>query len=151
MFAPKNILVPTDFSEPAGIALNYAKDFARLNNATLHIVHVIEIIVYPIGWTYPAVDATVGNRFHLENSEKELQNIARSLEHENFTVRTQTLEGGDPSNEIVEYAKRHHVDLICIATHGRTGLGRLFLGSTTERVLRRAQCPVLTVHRPKEE
>jgi nucleotide-binding universal stress UspA family protein len=150
MFAPTNILIPTDFSDPSGTALNYAKDIARLNNATLHIVHVIEIIVYPIGWTYPEADAVVGNHFHWENSENELQKLAKTLAHEDFHVRTQTLEGGDPSNEIVDYANKHNIDLICIATHGRTGLGRLFLGSTTERVIRKAHCPVLTVHRSKE-
>lgn len=150
MFTPKNILVPTDFSEPALIALEHAKDIARSNNATLHIVHAIEPIIYPAEWGFPSTEFAQAGQYLAEMSSQQLQKIADTLTAEGFGIKTQTLQGGGASGEIVEYAEANGIDLIVIATHGRSGLEHFFLGSTTERVLRRATCPVLTVRRKKE-
>lgn len=150
MFAPKNILVPTDFSDPAECALQYAKDLARMNNATLHIVHALEMVTYPTGWTYPGIESLESKQYYAELSDKELQPKAEALRAEGFTVVTKTLRNTNSSEGIIEYALENDIDLICIATHGRTGLGRFFLGSTTERVLRKVQCPVFVVRRKED-
>jgi nucleotide-binding universal stress UspA family protein len=56
---------------------------------------------------------------------------------------------GTPSEEIVNYADEHEIDLIVMGTHGRTGVARVLLGSVAEKVVRKAPCPVLTVHNPE--
>ena len=58
---------------------------------------------------------------------------------------------GKPSDEIVRYAKEHEIDVVVMGTHGRQGVARAVLGSVAERVVRRASCPVLTVHHPEHE
>jgi nucleotide-binding universal stress UspA family protein len=150
MFASKNILVPTDFSEPADCALQYAKDLARTNGATLHLVHAIEMVTYPTGWTYPGIESIESRQYYAELSDKELQKRAEALHKEGFSVQIQTLTSGTASDGIAEYAALSSINLICIATHGRSGLGHFFLGSTTERLLRKTHCPVLVVRRKED-
>jgi nucleotide-binding universal stress UspA family protein len=151
MFTPKNILVPTDFSAPSVIALDHAKDIARTYSATLHIVHAIEPIIYPAEWGFPSTEFAQAGQYLSELSGKELQKISEKLTAEGLNIKTQTLQGGSASSEIADYAAANNIDLIVIATHGRSGIEHFFLGSTTERVLRKAHCPVLTVRRKKEE
>lgn len=150
MFAPKNILVPTDFSEPADGVLKYAKDLARANGATLHLVHAVEMVTYPTGWTYPGIDSMESRQYYAGLSDKELEKRAKALYDEGFNVVIQTLNYDSASDGIAEYAAVNSIDLICIATHGRSGLGRFFLGSTTERLLRKTYCPVLVVRRKED-
>ena len=150
MFAPKNILVPTDFSDAANCALEYAKDLARANSATLHIVHAIEMVTYPTGWTYPGMESIESRQYYAEISDKELEKRAEALNGEGFSLQIQTLNNGSAADGIAEYAAVNSIDLICIATHGRSGLGHFFLGSTTELLLRKTYCPVLVVRRKED-
>lgn len=150
MFAPKKILVPTDFSAPAEIALEYAKDLARQHNSTLLIIHALEPSIYTGDGAFPEADIAGTRQYLLEASEAGLQKKAAALEKEGFSVITRTLYGGNVASEITDYADANAADLICIATHGRSGWQHLMLGSITEKVLRRAACPVLIVRRKAE-
>ncbi len=147
MFIVKSILVPTDFSDPSNNALSYAKEIARHPEAVLHLLHVVEPTVYPADWGYSQV-GFIDLEQELRNAaEKELDRIYDQLRTENFTV-VKAVCSGRASDEIIKYVIDNQIDLISIATHGRSGIEHLLFGSTTERVLRKAPCPVLAVRIP---
>lgn len=144
----KRILVPLDFSVPSKNALRYALPLAGRFNATLCLLHVLEPSSFVNDLrNSPLVvsDATVANRLH-----HKLVMLARQevdpLIHVVPQVRV-----GKAFQEIVTAAKQLNADLIVIATHGHTGLKRVMLGSTAERVVRHAPCPVLVVREREPE
>lgn len=142
VFKLKEILVPVDFTEGTEKALSYAVPFAQQSNATLTLLHVMET-------PYLAV-AEMGVIVDYDNQAE----IAKELEtlRARFAgkVRCQTLmRKGVVESEIINVAKELGSDLIILSTHGRTGLDRLLMGSTVEKVVRRAGCPILVV-RPHE-
>lgn len=145
MFAVSSLLVPTDFSENAGQALQYAKEIARNTTATLHLLHIVEPVVYPADWSYAQVGFADIEQELYDNAQKELLVLAGVLVAEGFKVVT-TVVRGRASDEICNYAKENNISIIAIGTHGRSGLEHFLFGSTTERVLRKAPCPVLSVH-----
>ncbi|CAN5566538.1 universal stress protein [soil metagenome] len=145
MFAVSSLLVPTDFSENAGQALQYAKEIARNTTATLHLLHIVEPVVYPADWSYAQVGFADIEQELYDNAQKELLVLAGVLKAEGFTAVT-TVVRGRASDEICNYAKENNISIIAIGTHGRSGLEHFLFGSTTERVLRKAPCPVLSVH-----
>ncbi len=146
----KRILCPTDFSESSEHALTYAVSFARQYGATIYLVHVIEpITAVPAIYLDPAM--TLDERPGLENSIHKLLDEAIPKEIKDEVKVIPMIRRGAPFVEIITVAKEENVDLIIIATHGRSGLAHLLLGSTAERVVRKAPCPVLTVKHPEHE
>lgn len=145
MFTVSSLLVPTDFSENAGQALQYAKEIARGTSATVHLLHVVEPVVYPADWSYAQVGFADIEQELFDNAEKELAAQAGTLRDEGVAVVTKVVRGR-ASDEICGYAKENGISIIAIGTHGRSGLEHFLFGSTTERVLRKAPCPVLSVH-----
>jgi nucleotide-binding universal stress UspA family protein len=139
-----DILVPTDFSDHARQALEYAKELARRLGATLHLIHVVEPIIYPAEWGYSQIGLTELEQELTRLAEREIAQLVEALRAEGLTVRGEVLHGR-ASEQIVRYAQEHGIGLISIGTHGRSGLEHLLFGSTTERVLRKAPCPVLAV------
>ncbi len=144
----REILVPTDFSEHSNFALRYAMSVAREFNSRITLLHVIEPATVAGGAFCPAA----ANYDMISLSAE--QAIARTWEHEKAAQplpwRSMVREG-IPYHMIIQTAKAEKSDLIIIATHGRTGLAHIFMGSTTEKVIRRAPCPVLVVRlRPRE-
>ena len=139
----KSILVPLDFSPPSKKALDYAVDLARQFKAKLTLLHVVE----PVGT--PGFAAS----FPLVMEDDELMAVARNeLEQQVKAARLPRpmvekilVRFGRSFHEITEAARTRKVDLIVISTHGHTGLKHALLGSTTERVVRHASCPVLVV------
>jgi len=144
MLTVSSLLVPTDFSENAGKALALAKEVARGSNAALHLVHIVEPVVYPADWSYAQVGFADIEQELQTNAERELGVLADALRAEGFTVET-VVRKGRASDEICNYAKEKGISIIAIGTHGRSGLEHFLFGSTTERVLRKAPCPVLSV------
>jgi len=144
MFTISTLLVPTDFSENAAKALAYAKEVARTANAALHIIHVVEPVVYPADWSYAQVGFADIEQELVDNAQKELSVLAGQLQAEGFAVQT-IVRRGRASDEICAYAGENSISIISIGTHGRSGLEHFLFGSTTERVLRKAPCPVLSV------
>jgi nucleotide-binding universal stress UspA family protein len=134
----KKILFPTDFSTIADQALDYAATLAKENGAKLLIVHIAELpAAYGAGEMYYGIP---------EPDTDELLRMLHNVVPRNPPVDHEyRLLKGDPAREIVRVAKDDTVDLIVMSTHGRTGLGRVLMGSIAEAVVRRAHCPVLTL------
>jgi nucleotide-binding universal stress UspA family protein len=144
MFTPKRILVPLDFGEPAGHALDHAIAIAERFEASLDLLHVVPnpYVDDPSGLYLP-LPPTYLNELVAE-AQKRLRGAFTPADQERFSVRA-IVKVGDPVVQIVEYARVESIDLIAMGTHGRSGAAHLFLGSVAERVVRTAPCPVLTV------
>jgi nucleotide-binding universal stress UspA family protein len=143
----RKILVPVDFSECSQKALQYAIRFARAFRAEVLLLHVLEpYLPYP---EMTALDTAILQAKSREYGEKGLRKLLQSIGDE--AVCRSLLRLGAAHREIVEAAKEHDVDLIIISTHGHSGLGRAMLGSTTERVVRRASCPVFVVQETERD
>ena len=144
MLPIKTILHPTDFSDLAGHAFQMACALARDYGARLIVCHVYQpppVVYGEFGVAPPPPEEAP------ESLRERLANIHPA--DEGVDVQHYLLEG-DPAEEIFELARDSMCDLIVMGTHGRTGLGRLLMGSVAERVMRRAPCPVLTIKAPVE-
>jgi universal stress protein A len=140
----RRILAPTDFSEGSKQAVTYAYELAHTFGAQLLLLHVIELPVYPVEIFLPSAEGTS----LLNDLERQaLLDLARLLptaEGGKVEVMCQVLVG-TPYYKIIEFTEAEKVDLIVMATHGRTGFSHLVMGSVAERVVRTAPCPVLTI------
>lgn len=138
------ILHPTDFSEGADQALAAAIRLARALGAEVHLLHVfVEPVLFGEGlMRVQEVDRVFGARRRW--AAKALETRAAEVQAAGVQARGLIRTGG-PSEEIVRTAKEQDADLIVLGTHGRTGLGRLLVGSVADRVVRTAPCPVVTV------
>lgn len=148
----QTILLPTDFSDCGNYALNYASFLAREFAASIICVHVIEPIVPTVGYsgmTEPLPIADITEQLE-DSAERELPKIAECDECAGLQVEEMIVHG-EAASEIVRVAKERDVDLIVLASHGRTGLGRILFGSTAEAVVRHASCPVLVVKPSQNE
>jgi nucleotide-binding universal stress UspA family protein len=147
----RHILAPTDFSEYSKQAVVAALELARTFGAKLTILHVVELPPYPVeGYVPPAVNATWPT--FLDDLERQAtQDLAQLVpEAESSDVEVVRLVAvGSPNRKIIDTAEAAQVDLIVMATAGRSGFSRLIMGSIAERVVRAATCPVLTI-RPRE-
>jgi nucleotide-binding universal stress UspA family protein len=138
------ILVPVDFSEHSGSALAHAREIAASYESKLQVLHVIEETVHPGFYVTGKTSIydlrpDIGKR--TQDAMKKLLDETPGPEVEAgfFTA------DGRAHKAILEFAEKKKSDLIVIATHGLTGLQHLLLGSTAEKVVRRARCPVFTV------
>lgn len=145
-FRLRKILVPVDFSDFSAQALSYALSFAEQFDARLILLHVVEPAVYPENSMLvpPALDQL--NQEFVRIAEKSLSELNRGKVN-NRVASEVHVRTGRAHVEIAEAARELDVDLIVLATHGYTGLKHVLLGSTAERVVRHAPCPVLTVRR----
>lgn len=135
------ILHPTDFSECSNAALPLARSLARDHGAQLIVLHVAPLEIVPDGAYVVPMNPEV--------YKEALDELRGRLEGADLKATVETLlRQGNAADEILEAAKLRGVDLIVMGTHGRTGLGRLILGSVAEAVMRHATCPVLTVKMP---
>jgi nucleotide-binding universal stress UspA family protein len=144
-----DILVATDFSEPATAAYCYGKDFARAHGATLHVLHVVGDL-NNIAISDSGVDLNPVQRQIEEDAATQLTELTRA-DASGLHIRTAVLVSSVPARTILSYARDEHIDLIVIGTQGRTGLARLFLGSVAQHMVQSAPCPVLTVHHPERD
>ena len=144
----KTILVPIDFSQPSNDALRYAIRLADQFGAVLRLVHVVEPA--PVINDLPNVALIRSDAEIMKAAKVKLQAIAQDDIDELIPVYPE-VRTGKPYQEIVAAAKVGNADLIVIATHGYTGLKHALLGSTAERVVRHAHCPVLVVRQNKKE
>lgn len=138
----KKILFPTDFSQSSDVGLRWATSLARDTGAALLIAHVEEPpMAYGGGEMYLGAD--VVNSPEVAKMLEEVKPTDPNVSYEHRLLL------GDPAREIVQLAEEEKVDLIVMGTHGRTGLGRLLMGSVAEAVVRRAKCPVFTLKQPE--
>jgi universal stress protein A len=138
----RRILAPTDFSEPSKQAIAYAFELAQTSEAKLVLLHVVEPVDYPMR-SYPHLVTTM-----MDYLERQAHLDLAQMLPEAQDVKVEVIRRvvrGLPYRTIVEVAEAEKVDLIVMATHGRTGLSHLVMGSVAERVVRTAPCPVLTI------
>jgi nucleotide-binding universal stress UspA family protein len=150
MIALKNILVATDFSDSAAVALAYGRDLARTFNARLHVVHVVEDVLMRYS---PEVSFGVPDlQRDLEKSAtRDLAALITDDDRRTLQAQTAVDVAANIPFALIEYAKNHRIDLIVTGTHGRGGMKHFLMGSVAERIVRGAPCPVLTVHANERE
>jgi nucleotide-binding universal stress UspA family protein len=139
----RSILIPVDFNQHADEALACGLAWAARWNASVHVLHV-----YSPPWVrdagyVPPPAALVADVVH--RLEEKLAADVSGRHEADLSVRT-VVGIGKPAEEILRYAEETEADLIVVGTHGRELIGRLLLGSVAEAMLRRAPCPVLTLH-----
>ncbi len=144
----ERILFSTDFSEGSFHALPFATDMAKHYNAKLYILHVVYDIARVTGWYVPHISTEEIYKEMVSWADKEMEKCCVE-DLQGFTNVEKVIARGVPSEEIIKFATEKEIDLIVIGTYGRTGLDRIIFGSTAERVVRRAPCPVMTVKLPK--
>jgi len=142
----KNILVPTDFSAGSQEAVRYAFDLASSLGASLHIMHVLENPFAPGAFMemYAPPPAEYFNDLERQAEAR----LRSSLTEEQLArVRVElSTRLGNPVAEILDRLEEEpNIDLVVMATHGRGGVARLLMGSVTEKIIRTAPCPVLTL------
>lgn len=153
----KNILCGTDFSSISHAALAAANELAVHFSAELWVVHVVPPIPVPAagGAVFaptPGLDIPLYEKELLDSSEKSLEALIKEHISPQIPVVHPRVVLGSPADQIVSIAKEKDVNLIVIATHGRTGWQRFTLGSVAERVVRTAsRCPVFVVTPPKQD
>ncbi|SDC25313.1 universal stress protein [Natrinema hispanicum] len=140
------ILVPTDGSDAAGTAVDHGLELARAADARVHAVTVLDTGDMAASPTLsPPTEVMKELETERQNATDEIATRAR----EDGLAATSTVLEGRPGDELLEYIDDHEIDLVVMGTHGRSGIDRLLLGSTTERLLRHASAPVLAVTPPE--
>jgi nucleotide-binding universal stress UspA family protein len=146
MIRLNNILCPTDFSDFSLCALKYARSFAQEYEAKLHLVHVIDE-AYQYWMAAGPEGVPVGPPIEelMKVAADDMSAFVKKHMSNDSNAFSSEILVGRPFLEIITYAKENEIDMIVIATHGRSGLEHLLMGSTAEKVVRKASCPVLTV------
>jgi universal stress protein A len=144
MFAPKNILVPTDFSDFSDKALRKAVDIALQHKSNIYLLHVVDKVVqcavdYCIDYSLVEQIEQQSIKF----AEEKLQNEAKAIAAQDVKIIFD-VKKGNTYETILQEQKDKAIDLIVIASHGKTGLIH-HLGSVADKVVRGAGCPVLLV------
>lgn len=134
-----NILLPTDGSDGTDRIVAHAMHIARENDATLHVLHVVDTSVLPLDshsqTFYDQLEAA-GRSSVFEIRDRAIDAGVHAVE---------SLRRGTPYRTILDYAQENDIDLIVLGTHGRGGARRALLGSVAEHVVRLSEAPVLTV------
>lgn len=145
MIKVANVLCPTDFSEFSDRALRYAADLARWYEAHLTVLHVVPIFS-PIEAMPVGVGPVPGGAVRREDVHEELERFIAPARKAGCPV-DYVVADGSTVEQVLTHAAHVPADLIVMGTHGRSGFERFVLGSVTEKVLRKAPCPVLTVQK----
>ena len=140
----RRILVPTDFSAPADVALTYALDLAAKLGATVSLVHVFDDATGIHAGPYVPTPPDIRTKI-LAELRQHLTDMAAKRGHSELNPEVLL---GPTAQSIVDAARAAQADLIVMGTHGRHAVPHLLLGSVAERVVRTAHCPVLTVRLP---
>ncbi len=150
MLRIERILCPVDFSEFSAKAYDYAYSLAKHYGAKLFLDHVVQ----PLTMTYPYAafpdSVTKINENLLSEAAQQLQAFEQ-LHIRNGLHAERVVQEGMVTDSILAFAQTQAINLIVMGTHGRQGLDRLTMGSVTEKVLRKARCPVLAVRRPTHD
>ena len=149
MLQIKSILVPIDFSPHSEKALAYAVPFAEQFGAKLTLLNVVEPVATPD--FAPSFPLVMENDKVMAECRSHLKRVVTNLKIEPRLVEKTLVRQGRSFHEIADAARTLKADLIIISTHGYTGLKHALLGSTTERVVRHAPCPVLVVRGRERE
>jgi universal stress protein A len=150
MFAPKKILVPTDFSVYADNALKQAIDIAKQSKAKIFLFHVIDDGFQQCAVDYCIDEGAVQKIFKdsIKNAKDKLHQEAKKImdKHAGTEIAYDTVRG-IPYKEILKEQEAKNIDLIVIASHGKTGILNNLMGSVVDKVMKRAKCQVLLVRK----
>ena len=146
MFAPKNILVPTDFSKHSNTALNIAVDMAVKYDANIYLLHAVDNTIsrksLDYGIRYEEIKQIEENS--INGSSEKLKKLTASIKNNKIKIIHVT-KIGDPAEVILREQKAKKIDLIVISSHGRSGIVRYLMGSVATKVTKSAKCPVMLV------
>jgi nucleotide-binding universal stress UspA family protein len=138
------ILLPTDFSSHSAAATKYACELATRFDSELQLLHALEIHLA----TTPGFAMGIALPQYVHESKVAAEKALAGVLDPKWVVGRKVIHAvveGSPKVEIVRYARTHEIDLIVLATHGRSGLSHAIIGSVAENVVRTAPCPVLAV------
>jgi len=145
MIRVQRVLAPTDFSDRARVAVKYAVELAAKFDAELILLNIIPDTALVLPDAVMPTPMPIGDLGQLTDAARAgLAKVVTELGLEGRKVR-QEVRVGPPAAEIIAAARDLNADLVCVGTHGRTGLAHMFLGSVAEKVVRESPCPVLTV------
>ena len=148
MFAPTRILVPTDFSNYSDNALRHAADIANQYQAEIFLLHVIDEHIQQCSLDYCLTDEVmkeIEQASRTKSADLLQQQIKRIINHSHDVKISPYVKYGFPYQEILREQEEKNIKLIVMASHGRTGIQRILIGSVAEQVMRGAKCPVLLV------
>lgn len=143
MFKIKNILLPTDFSKISLTAAEYAVELAKEYNAKLHILHVLEktppiLAIRSLDLSREKIIESID-----ADAQSQMDHCIKSIKRPADIEIIPVIRKGIDYEEIIKYSKEKKIDIIVIATHGRTGILHTLLGSVAEKVIRYSKIPVL--------
>ena len=148
MISLKKILCPIDHSDCSKEALKYAVSFAMKEEAKLLLLHIIDIRSF--NEELDAISKQIPDEETFEQLRVKLLDCIPEEIRDDMDVEAIVIQG-IPFVEIISTAKEKEIDMIVIGSHGRTGISHMMLGSVSEKVVRKAPCPVLTVRQPGHE
>jgi universal stress protein A len=140
----RSILVPIDFSVHSKNALKYAIPIAEKFRASLHLVYVVEPTIYPADLGFGQVVLPGVEDELREKGAEELETLIRK-EIGKRVAASCAVRTGNPHQEILREAEERGVNMIVVATHGHSGVEHMLFGSTADRIVRNARCPVMTI------
>lgn len=146
----KKILVPTDFSEHALYAAEVAADIAKRTDARVYLLHIVNIPSYGENDSFAESQNTEEGLFILSLAKKRFKELLAKPFWEGVNV-IQALQFDNVYDTVASQAKEHEIDLIVMGSHGTNGWKEDFIGSNTEKVIRLADCPVLTIKHRHEK
>ncbi len=145
MFAPKNILVPTDFSKYADASLKKAVDIATQNDTNIYLLHVIDEQIHQFDY---CIDYAVVKQLENDSIKASRDKLKKEAD---VIIKTKKIKvifdvkKGVPSEVILSEQKAKKIDLIVIASHGKTGILKRLMGSVADKVVQGSKCPVMVV------
>ena len=148
MISLKKILCPIDHSDCSKEALKYAVSFAMKDEAKLYLLHIIDIRTFNEG--LEAMSMQIPDEETLEQLRSKLLDCIPEEIRDEMDVEAIVIQG-IPFAEIISTAREKEIDMIVTGSHGRTGISHMMLGSVSEKVVRKAPCPVLTVRQTDHE
>ena len=144
------ILVPIDFSPCSQKALQYAVPLARRFGASITLLHVVEPIVYSMDYGYGPVSRQIPNETMLKQTRTKLNSLGKKIAGSPHLAET-IVRTGAVYFEIAEVARAREIDLIILGTRGCGEVNHLVIGSTAEKVVRHAPCPIFVVRQKEHE
>jgi len=147
MFSPKTILVPTDFSQHSDKALQIAVDIASQYNAKIILLHVIDANIQQCAADYCISNEAIEQLKNesMKASTDKLNKTINSLKGSTKVDISFEVKNGVPAEVLLDEQKTNKLDLIVIASHGKTGILSHLIGSVTDKVVRAAKCPVMVI------
>ena len=146
MFAPQKILVPTDFSKYSDAALEQATDIATQYGSTIYLLHVVDERITWAADDYGSAEVVKHlDKESLKAAEERLKRVAAAIINDNKIDVVVDVKGGTPYEVILREEKEKNIDLIVIASHGKTGILKHLMGGVASKVIKGSRCLVVVV------